>query len=307
MTDKTDYRLLSFRGDDDRVRAGILVGDTIYDLATLATLDCTNPVQGDSLLALFENWTSNESALRELTARLRDQPVEGTSLSEVTIETPIQFPQALYCAGANYVDHIEEMTGKTPNKAEMSPFFFLKPPRPTLVAHESAVRKPDYTQQLDWEAEIALVIGRETRNADIDLAMDSVAGLTILNDLSARDLMKRYDVPFLFDWIGQKCFPGAAPIGPWITPIEFVSDPSNLDIRLWVNDRLYQDSNSSQMIFSHAELIANLSRHVTLYPGDVIATGTPAGVGHGRGEYLEQGDVVRVEIGELGSLTTLID
>jgi 2-keto-4-pentenoate hydratase/2-oxohepta-3-ene-1,7-dioic acid hydratase in catechol pathway len=134
--------------------------------------------------------------------------------------------------------------------------------------------------------------------------MDYIAGLTILNDLSARDLMKRYDVPFLFDWIGQKCFEGAAPTGPWITPLENIDDPCNLDIKLWVNGRLFQDSNSNQMIFNHAELVAYLSQHITLYPGDIIATGTPAGVGHGQGEYLKPGDVVEVEIDGLGRLRT---
>jgi 2-keto-4-pentenoate hydratase/2-oxohepta-3-ene-1,7-dioic acid hydratase in catechol pathway len=119
--------------------------------------------------------------------------------------------------------------------------------------------------------------------------------------------MKRFDVPFLFDWIGQKCFMGAAPTGPWITPLSAVKDPNNLDIKLWVNDALHQDSNSSQLIFDYAEQIENLSKHVTLYPGDIIATGTPAGVGHGKGVYLKPGDVIRIEIEELGELITYIE
>jgi 2-keto-4-pentenoate hydratase/2-oxohepta-3-ene-1,7-dioic acid hydratase in catechol pathway len=303
----THYRLLSFMLGTKPAEPGILVDGEVISLAAInGAFDQAN-FPTDSLLSLFENWGDNQVALRQIVGLIEQTDLTRTPLDSVTLDTPLRYPQALYCAGANYVDHLEEMTGKKPNKDEMSPFFFLKPPRPTLVASGATVKIPDYTQQLDWEAEIALVIGRQAREVDVDSAMDYVAGLTILNDLSARDLMKRYDVPFLFDWIGQKCFTGAAPTGPWITPLECVDDPGNLDIKLWVNDRLYQDSNSDQMIFTHAELIANLSKHITLYPGDIIATGTPAGVGHGRGEYLKSGDIIRIDISGLGSLRTQVE
>jgi 2-keto-4-pentenoate hydratase/2-oxohepta-3-ene-1,7-dioic acid hydratase in catechol pathway len=303
----TDYRLLSFRDREDSVTPGILVNAAVFSFEELSTTFDHVEISADSILSVLQDWAINEPILRQAAELISQSDISGIPLDEIKLETPIQYPQALYCAGANYVDHLEEMTGKKPNKSEMSPFFFLKPPRPTLVASGTTVKIPIYTQQLDWEAEIALVIGQVARAVSVETAMDYVAGLTILNDLSARDLMKRYDVPFLFDWIGQKCFPGAAPTGPWITPLEYVDDPGNLDIKLWVNDRLFQDSNSEQMIFSHAELIANLSKHVTLYPGDIIATGTPAGVGHGCGEYLKSGDVVRIDISGLGSLRTPIE
>ena len=133
--------------------------------------------------------------------------------------------------------------------------------------------------------------------------MDHVAGFTILNDLSARDLTKRDDVPFGFDWIGQKCFDTAAPMGPWITPLTR-PDPNDMAIRLWVNGELKQNSNSDQQLFSFEEQIAYLSRHVTFYPGDVIATGTPAGVGMSRGEFLKPGMRSKLKSRDWGRCST---
>jgi 2-keto-4-pentenoate hydratase/2-oxohepta-3-ene-1,7-dioic acid hydratase in catechol pathway len=132
--------------------------------------------------------------------------------------------------------------------------------------------------------------------------MEAVAGFVIVNDLSARDLMKRDGTPFIYDWIGQKCFEDAAPMGPYLTPAACIADPNNMSIKLWVNGELKQNSNTAQMVHSIAEQIAYLSRHITLNPGDVIATGSPAGVGMPRGEFLKVGDEVRIEIEGCGTL-----
>jgi 2-keto-4-pentenoate hydratase/2-oxohepta-3-ene-1,7-dioic acid hydratase in catechol pathway len=161
---------------------------------------------------------------------------------------------------------------------------------------------------VDWEAEIAVVIGRECRNVGVEDALEYVAGLTIANDLSARDHLKRAGIaaesPFKFDWVSQKCFDGALPLGPWIVPLDEAGDVGNLGIRLWVNDGLMQDSSSSNLIFTMAEQIAHLSTRLTLMPGDVIATGTPAGCGAARGRFLQAGDRVRVWVENIGELTT---
>jgi 2-keto-4-pentenoate hydratase/2-oxohepta-3-ene-1,7-dioic acid hydratase in catechol pathway len=164
------------------------------------------------------------------------------------------------------------------------------------------VRLPGFTRQLDWEAELGAVIARPTRNIPESWALDAVAGYVIVNDLSARDLMKREGTPFIYDWVGQKCFEDAAPMGPWLTPAAYVPDPNNLSIKLWVNGVLKQDSNTSLMVHGIAEQVAYLSRHLTLQPGDVIATGTPAGVGMPRGEFLKAGDEVQIEIANCGTL-----
>src|SRR5262249_21657175 len=151
---------------------------------------------------------------------------------------------------------------------------------------------------MDWEAELTAVIGRPAKNVTLDKALSCVAGYTIANDLSARDVFRRPHVsdtsPFKFDWLSQKVFDGACPLGPWIVPADDVPDPQTLGMKLWVNDVIKQDSNTSGMIFTLAEQIAHLSSRVTLYPGDLILTGTPAGVGMARKEFLKTGDVVRV-------------
>ncbi|MBT5032126.1 MAG: fumarylacetoacetate hydrolase family protein [Proteobacteria bacterium] len=303
----TQYHLLNFIIGDGQVCPGILVNGQVYSLAENSKNFSIPKLPTSSLLEILNSWEQCAPILLRIAAEIDDSAAQGIALDEVKLDIPVRYPQALYCAGANYIDHLEEMTGKKPNKDEMSPFFFMKPPQPTMVPTKTTVAIPEFTKQLDWEAEIAIVIGKEAREVNLDDAMNYVAGFTILNDLSARDLMKRFDVPFLFDWIGQKCFMGAAPTGPWITPLSAVKDPNNLDIKLWVNDALHQDSNSSQLIFDYAEQIENLSKHVTLYPGDIIATGTPAGVGHGKGVYLKPGDVIRIEIEELGELITYIE
>jgi len=137
-----------------------------------------------------------------------------------------------------------------------------------------------------------------------------VAAYTAANDLSARDLSRRPGVsdvsPFKYDWIGQKSFDGACPLGPWLVPASEIPDPQNLALKLWVNDSLRQDSSTARMIFSVAEQIAYLSSRITLYPGDVILTGTPAGVGAETGVFLKRGDTVKLSVEKIGELVTTI-
>lgn len=232
-------------------------------------------------------------------------PGETLPLAEVRLLAPVPDTVGLFLAGANYVDHVIEMVGRPPPPKDGSaPFFFMKPTRQVLVGPDATVALPHDGVELDWEAEIAVVIGRPARHVAVADAMDHVAGYTIVNDLSARDRMKRSDVVFQYDWIGQKCFPGALPMGPWIVPRDAVPDPHRLSIRLWVGDELMQDSNSDQMHWSIAEQIADLSRTVGLSTGDVICTGTPAGCGRPKGRYLRAGETTRIEIEGLGTLTT---
>jgi 2-keto-4-pentenoate hydratase/2-oxohepta-3-ene-1,7-dioic acid hydratase in catechol pathway len=184
------------------------------------------------------------------------------------------------------------------------PWFFIKTAAHSIVGPGAPVRLPKVARQIDWEVELGVVIGRGGRDLPVDRAFEAVAGYTIVNDLSARDLGRRPDrkFPFDADWLGQKCFDDAAPMGPWFTPAAYVPEPENLAMKLSVNGVVKQDSNSGRMIHGIAEQIAYLSRHVTLRPGDVIATGTPAGVGAPRGEFLKPGDEVRLEIERLGVL-----
>jgi 2-keto-4-pentenoate hydratase/2-oxohepta-3-ene-1,7-dioic acid hydratase in catechol pathway len=154
------------------------------------------------------------------------------------------------------------------------------------------------------------VIGKAAKDVTVERALEHVAGYTIANDLSARDVMKREKnpptSPFHYDWLSQKCFDGACPLGPWIIPASEIPDPQRLGLKLWVNDTLMQDSNTSRMIFTTAEQIAMLSSRVTLYPGDLVLTGTPAGVGMGRRIFLKPGDTVRLWIEGIGELTNTL-
>ena len=154
------------------------------------------------------------------------------------------------------------------------------------------------------------MIGRVATSVPVTEALDYVAGYTVANDLSARDFTRRPNVPlsspFLYDWVSHKSFDSSCPLGPWIVPSKTIRDPQNIAIKLWVNDILKQDSHTSQMIYSVAEQVAHLSTRITLHPGDLILTGTPAGVGLARREFLKPGDTVRVWIDGIGTLTNTL-
>jgi 2-keto-4-pentenoate hydratase/2-oxohepta-3-ene-1,7-dioic acid hydratase in catechol pathway len=185
------------------------------------------------------------------------------------------------------------------------PWHFIKTAA-SVVGPGAVVRLPAYSKAVDWEVELAAVIGRTAKDVPAEKALEHVAGYTIANDLSARDAMKRDKLPpgapFHYDWVSQKCFDGACPLGPWIVPASQIGDPQRLGLKLWVGDELMQDSNTARMIFSTAEQIAMLSSRVTLRPGDLILTGTPAGVGMPRGRFLRPGETVRLWIEKIGEL-----
>jgi 2-keto-4-pentenoate hydratase/2-oxohepta-3-ene-1,7-dioic acid hydratase in catechol pathway len=301
-----EYRLVSY-SDGGAPKPGVLIGDRVVPPAAL--LHGADGIDGSSVLGLLRSWDLAHPRLHA--AAHNSQGSEGIALAQVKLLAPILYPGALFCAGANYWDHLEEMaeiakrtTGKAPAMTKNpEPWFFLKTCAGSIIGPDTPARLPSFSKQVDWEAELAVVIGRATRNISEARAFDAVAGYTIINELSARDLMKREGTPFIYDWVGQKCFEDAAPMGPWFTPAAYVPDPNNLPIKLWVNGVLKQNSNTGRMVHGIAEQVAYLSRHVTLQPGDVIATGTPAGVGMPRGEFLKAGDEVKIEIGGCGTLT----
>ncbi len=296
------YRLVTYTVGEGAPQAGILTGGRVLE---------SWQILGGSFLSTLDILRSWDKAHRRIAAAIEGGVGEaGVPAADVTTLAPVLYPGAFFCAGANYWDHLEEMaeiarrtTGKAPSMTKgAEPWFFMKTAAGSIVGNGAPVRLPSFSRQVDWEGELGVVIARPTRNIAERDALDAVAGYLIVNDLSARDLMKRDGTPFVYDWIGQKCFEDAAPMGPWLTPAAYVPDPNNLGIRLWVNGVLKQDSNTGRMVHSIAEQIAYLSRHVTLQPGDVIATGSPAGVGMPRGEFLQAGDEVAIEIDGLGRL-----
>ena len=295
------YRLISYK-HAGRMEAGVLIDGLVYPAADLAE-GVTN---ASAVMGLLAEWDKAHAVLHAVIPKAKG----GVPLSDVDLHAPILYPGSLFCAGANYWDHLAEMaevakrtTGTAPSMAKgAEPWFFMKTTAGSIIGHNTPARLPKFSQQVDWESEIGVVIGRQTRNIAEAEALDAVAGYVIVNDLSARDLMKREGTPFIYDWIGQKCFADAAPMGPWFTPSAYIRDPQNLAIKLWVNGVLKQDSNTSKMVHNIAEQVAYLSRHFTLQPGDVIATGSPAGVGMPKGEFLKIGDEVKIEIEGCGTL-----
>jgi 2-keto-4-pentenoate hydratase/2-oxohepta-3-ene-1,7-dioic acid hydratase in catechol pathway len=298
------YRLLSYI-DGGKPRAGVLIGERIVPATALlndADIDAT------SVLGLLLTWDKVHPRLHA--AAQSSRATDGLLLTKVRLDAPILYPGALFCAGANYWDHLEEMaeiakrvTGKAPAMTKAKdPYFFMKTAAGSIIGSGTPARLPPFSHQVDWEAELGVVIARPTRNIPEERALEAVAGYLIVNDLSARDLMKREGSPFGMDWVGQKCFEDAAPMGPWLTPAAYIENPHDLAIKLWVNGVLKQNSNTGRLVHNIAEQIAYLSRHFTLQAGDVIATGTPSGVGMPRNEFLKAGDEVRIEIGGCGEL-----
>ena len=284
-------RLVNFSTGNSAPRAGILVGNHVFE-APRSTL--------------------------EMLGRPPSRPTgEGKPLADVKLHAPLLYPGTIYCAGANYADHVAEMARAQnmpppvdPRTLGLKPWFFIKPQRSCVAGPGAKVARPRGCEKLDWEAELVGVIGKPARDVPVEKALDYVAGYTCANDLSARDLGRRPQLPptspFHWDWTAHKGFEGSCPLGPWITPASEISDPQRLAIQLWVNGVLKQDSNTRQMIYSLADQISQLSSLTTLHPGDIILTGTPAGVGTGRNEFLQPGDHVEVEIEGLGRLENWI-
>ena len=311
------YRLASYARRDGTPRAGIVVDDRLLDM-TEALADTSVAARAgelSSVLEVLRHWSETRPALQLAARQTRDGgTTRGHPLSDVRLLAPVLYPGAILCAGANYRDHVAEMSKAMnlppepdPHERGLKPWHFVKASAACVRGTGSQIALPSYSKKVDWEAEIALVIGRECRNVGVEQALEYVAGLTIANDLSARDHLRREGIapesPFRYDWLSQKCFDGALPLGPWIVPLDNIEDIGRLGIKLWVNDELMQDSSSSNMIFSMAEQVAHLSTRLTLAPGDVVVTGTPAGVGSARGRFLQPGDRVRIWVEGVGELT----
>jgi 2-keto-4-pentenoate hydratase/2-oxohepta-3-ene-1,7-dioic acid hydratase in catechol pathway len=313
VTQRSSYRLATYAGSGGTPRAGIVVDERIVDVA--AALHAGSAAAAAlSVLDVLQRWDECHPVLQRVAqdARTGGSPA-ALPLTGVTLLAPILYPGVIFCAGANYKDHVAEMSKalnlpeeRDPHELGLKPWHFIKPSAACVRGTGERIALPAYSKTVDWEAEIAVVIGRACRNVSVERAFDHVAGLSIVNDLSARDHLRRAgvaaDSPFHFDWVSQKSFDGALPFGPWIVPLEYLGDPGTLGIKLWVNDELMQDSSSSNLIFSMAEQIAHLSTRLTLRPGDVIATGTPAGCGAARGRFLRPGDIVRLWVEGIGEL-----
>ncbi|MDE2925484.1 MAG: fumarylacetoacetate hydrolase family protein [Acidobacteriota bacterium] len=229
-------------------------------------------------------------------------------LSGVRLRAPVPVPRKLFCLAGNFQDHIEEGGGKMDSQDKETPRFFMKPASTCVIGPEDSIRIPPVARAMDWEGELAVVLGRRCKKVSRDQALDYVAGYTIMNDVSERKLKiwpRSEDRPQdrWFDWLNGKWLDSAAPMGPWIVTTDEIRDPQTLMISTYVNGDRKQHNSTSQMLISVAALIEYISAIVMLEPGDVISTGTVSGVGNVTGEYLKQGDRVEVDISRIGLLS----
>jgi 2-keto-4-pentenoate hydratase/2-oxohepta-3-ene-1,7-dioic acid hydratase in catechol pathway len=229
------------------------------------------------------------------------------ALTAVTLEAPIPKPRRnIFCVGKNYHAHAKEFANsgfdssvnKPGEEIPSAPIIFSKVPE-CVIPHKATVRIPKgLSEAIDYEAELAVIIGKECKGVRADQAMDYVWGYTIINDVTARDLQGKYK-----QWLIGKSLDTFCPMGPWLADASEL-DGQNTMVRCWVNGELRQEANTKDLIFSIPTLIETLSAGITLYPGDIIATGTPAGVGIGftPPKYLVSGDIVKISIDGIGSL-----
>jgi 2,4-didehydro-3-deoxy-L-rhamnonate hydrolase len=300
--------------DQQQTRVGAVVGEQIYDLAAcLQASGKGEAAQATSVLTLL---AGGQSALDQVKAAVewaqrQGEPALVQPLAAVKLQAPIPCPGKLLCLAGNYASHIEEGGGKFAGKEKMIPRFFSKPCT-SVIGTGDAIRIPASTGFADWELELAVVIGKAGRNLTVAQAAEHIAGYTIFNDISARELTFRKDLPmqegdWFFDWLVGKWLDTFGPMGPWLTTADEVPHPDNLRMQLWYNGQLQQDANTGQMVFSPAEAIAFISQFVTLQPGDIISTGTPAGVGLTKKLRLNPGDQIRGEIEGLGVLENSVE
>lgn len=284
-------KLLTYRYEGVE-RVGALRGDEVIDLSPVAA----------SMLELIEGGPELLAEARKVV----EAAAGGPALAAVELRAPIPRPRKnIICLGMNYAAHaIESLRAKgLPEKLPQHPVFFSK--MPTAVNHPNAPvpLMADVSSQRDWEVELAVVIGRRGRDIPASEVYDYIFGYTILNDVSARDLQSRHHQFFY-----SKSLDGSAPMGPWIVTADEIPDPHALGIRLRLNGELVQNSVTRDMIFDIPTCIATFSRGVTLEPGDMIATGTPAGVGMGMTpqRWLQAGDVMEAEIDGIGVLRNVV-
>lgn len=253
--------------------------------------------QGDSSLPQeMVAFLQGGASLQERAARLMDNPPQEAILpaSKVELRAPIPKPGKILCIGLNYRDHAAESNQAVPDY----PTVFSKYDN-VIIGPGEAIVLPAISDQVDYEAEFAFVIGKRARHVSEADALDYVAGYMPFNDISARDFQMRTS-----QWTIGKSFDTFGPIGPALVTADEVADPHDLDIRLLLNGQVMQSSNTSNLIFNINQLMAYITAAITLEPGDVITTGTPAGVGAARKPpvFLQPGDVVRLEIEGLGAL-----
>ncbi len=271
-----------------RTRIGVVRESTVVDLAAAA------PELPDSMIGLLEAGPEALASARSAS----ESDAHGIPLDDVHLEAPVPRPPKILAVGLNYADHIAETGAKTPEH----PIIFNKQ---STSAHPpfDPFHLPRASNKLDYEGELAFVIGRRCRHVPRERAQEVIAGYTIVNDVSVRDWQLRVPTMTM-----GKSFDTHCPMGPWLVTADEIPDPHALELRTWVNGEQRQHSNTRHLIFDCYDLVAHLSTAFTLEPGDVIPTGTPSGVGVAMDprRFLAEGDVVRIAIEGIGEIENAV-
>jgi 2,4-didehydro-3-deoxy-L-rhamnonate hydrolase len=311
----TAFKLGTFARPGGKPFVAIVLGDDVVELTAAGAASThvgalTSPGSIDGLL---QDWDANFAKLQNLVADLEKKGLPGAvKLSSLRALPPVLRPGKMFYAAQNFQEHVDEMlrAGMSPSsgpkftgeKSTSEPYLFLKAPS-TLAGAYDDIAIPTGLKKIDWEAEIALAIGKSGKRIKAERALDHVAGFMTTNDVSARDLQIRTDRPGLrSDWLNGKSHDNFAPMGPFLVPRAFVPDHKNLFIRLSVNGEVKQNGNTSQFIFTPEEQIEYASHILTLDSGDIFSCGTCGGVGQGTNTFLKVGDVMETEIESLGKM-----
>jgi 2-keto-4-pentenoate hydratase/2-oxohepta-3-ene-1,7-dioic acid hydratase in catechol pathway len=298
----TPFKLGTFAKQGGKPFAAIVLGDDVFELASTHAID-----------DLLDDWNASFSRLQETVAAIEKEGRPDTAkIASLRALPPVMRPGKMFYAAQNFQEHVDEMlrAGMTPaggakftgEKSTTQPYLFLKAPS-TLAGAYDDIEIPAGMKKIDWEAEIALAIGKSGKRIKAERALDHVAGFMTTNDVSARDLQIRPDRPGLrSDWLNGKSHDNFAPMGPFLVPRAFVPDHTNLFIRLAVNGEVKQNGNTSQFIFTPEEQIEYASNILTLETGDIFSCGTCGGVGQGSNTFLKAGDVMETEIEGLGRM-----
>ncbi|MGH2377203.1 MAG: fumarylacetoacetate hydrolase family protein [Candidatus Limnocylindria bacterium] len=288
-------RLLSF-GTDDGERVGVIGED-----GTVVPLDDVAPGAPKAMVDVIAGWPDIGPALRDPALRA----LAGTPLDRVRLTAPLRPRRNVFCVGWNYAEHFAEGRAihSTAGHAELPehPALFTKQPNAVIGPGEHVVHPGTHSAELDWEVELAVIVGRGGRDIPEERALEHVFGYTVGNDVSVRDIQRSRHGG---QWFKGKSFDTHCPLGPWIVTAEEIPDPQVLDITSRVNGETKQASNTKHMVFTVARIVAELSVGMRLHPGDVILTGTPEGVGFARTppEFLRPGDVMEMEVEGIGVL-----
>ena len=301
-------RLCRFEQEGE-VAPGFFQDDQVIPLSAAAGAAGEAVVSTDDLLSFLPHGSQHEAAQKVAEWLAQNQSVAADlAIKDASILTPIPRPNKLMLLAGNYAKHIEEGGENAVERAQTYPYVFMKPASTTLNRHGGEIPIPDVSpDNIDWECELGVVIGKKAKGVSEVEALGYVAGYTVVNDISDRGFRpnpnrKERDRDKFFDWQHGKWHDGSCPVGPCIACPETISDPQNLPLKLTVNGEVHQDANTAMQIFPVAAVIEFISSFVTLEPGDIISTGTAAGVGHAKGVHLKAGDQIEASIEGIGIL-----